>query len=134
MADFLKNLLAKWFSDDRRKLGRQTSPQLVAYYFTGAAPVGYPVRDISLTGLYLLTEERWRPGTVIMMTVQRMDDVYDESLRSISVHAKVVRWGEDGVGFSFAQGDARSPMQATDKKELARFVEDIRITENSSSY
>jgi hypothetical protein len=129
---FLKSLFEKWFSDDRRKLGRQPSPQLVAYYFTGAAPVGYPVRDISLTGLYLLTDERWRPGTVIMMTIQRMDEVEESADRSIALHAKVVRWGEDGVGFAFALSDSRSGNQLADKKVLHRFLETIKPGEDLS--
>lgn len=130
--DILKSLFGRWMSDDRRKLDRQPSPQLVAYYFTGAAPAGYPVRDISPTGLYLLTEERWRPGTVIMMTIQRMDEDVDAADRSVAVHAKVVRWGEDGVGFAFALLDSRSGNQLADRKALVRFLQTLKPDEDLS--
>jgi hypothetical protein len=73
----------------------------VAHYWDGAAPAAHTIRDISANGLYLLTEQRWYPGTLVMMTLQRKDSFDGEADRSITVQSKVVRSGADGVGLAF---------------------------------
>jgi hypothetical protein len=97
-------LLKQWwnglFSDDRRRTNRQQAPKLCVYYWTGASPKQHEVRDISPTGMYVVTDERWYPGTVVKMTLQRTDGT-GEKVEHISVESKAVRWGEDGVGLSF---------------------------------
>jgi len=65
-----------------------------------AAPQARNIKDISSTGLYLVTEERWYPGTLVLMTLQRTDLGDETSEKSISVHSRAVRWGNDGLGFS----------------------------------
>jgi len=91
---------AKFFSRDRRRAERKPSSEMAAYFWTGSAPVRHSVRDISETGMYLLTDERWHPGTVLMMTLQTPDES-DESKRIIAVQSRAVRAGEDGVGIAF---------------------------------
>ena len=76
-------------------------PGLAAYYWTGAAPSAHSIRDISSTGLYVVTEERWYPGTLILMTLQESDSGTQSMEQSISVHSRAVRWGNDGVGLQF---------------------------------
>lgn len=95
---FLKNLL----SQERRRAGRRVIAGLVAYYWDGGRPTAHNVRDISLTGLYMLTQDRWYPGTVLQLTLQETDKTIVPSDRWIIVHAKVVRQGSDGVGLVFA--------------------------------
>ena len=74
-------------------------PGLAAYYWTGAAPKAHSIRDISSTGLYVVTEERWYPGTLILMTLQEPKG--EESVEhSISVHSRAVRWGNDQASVS----------------------------------
>ena len=88
-------------SEDRRKKLRHTSLPLVAYFWDGAVPVAHPVRDASSTGLYLLTDHRWYLGTVVALTLQRTAADDDDPARAISVNARVVRTGDDGVGLEF---------------------------------
>jgi uncharacterized membrane protein (UPF0127 family) len=128
-----KSWLERWWSPDPRKAPRMDSPGLAAYYWTGAAPQARNIKDISNTGLYIVTEERWYPGTLVLMTLQRTD-LGEESLeRSISVHSRAVRWGNDGVGLQFilknspSMGPGKSPLvDAVDKKELDKFLEKLR--------
>lgn len=87
-------------TSDRRKAERMFSPGLIAYYWNGASPESYALRDISLNGFYLLTDERWRADTIIQMRLQRTDLDQSDREDSIPVMAKVVRWGVDGVGLS----------------------------------
>jgi hypothetical protein len=57
------------------------------------------VRDISPTGVYIVTDERWYPGTVVRVTLtDRHDPTAD---RTITVNATAVRFGNDGVGLEF---------------------------------
>ncbi len=92
---------------DPRKATRESLPGLIAYFFTGGTPVAHPVRDISATGMYIVTSERWYPGTVIRITLTDQHNPIAE--RSITVNAKAARWGSDGVGLEFLlEGNHRS--------------------------
>jgi len=128
-----KSWLERWWSPDPRKAPRMDSPGLAAYYWTGAAPQARNIKDISNTGLYVVTEERWYPGTLVLMTLQRTDIGEENLERSISVHSRAVRWGNDGVGLQFilknspVKGPGKSPLvDAVDKKELDKFLEKLR--------
>ena len=87
-------------SEERRAV-RLPSPGLVAYFFTGGAPRPHPIKDISVTGFYMCTNERWLPGTIVRVTLQMVDARPDGGRDSITVHSRVVRWGPDGGGFEF---------------------------------
>jgi hypothetical protein len=71
-------------------------PGLIAYFFTGGNPVAQEVRDISATGIYIVTNERWYPGTVVRVTLTDKD--HPTADRTLTVNAQAVRWGKDGVG------------------------------------
>lgn len=88
-------------SVDRRHAMRLPMPELIAYFFTGGAPQPHKLHDISVTGFYLQTEERWIPGTIIRMTLQRIGSRGDDPGDTLTVHSRVVRWGPDGGGFEF---------------------------------
>jgi hypothetical protein len=59
------------------------------------------IRNISSTGLYLLTEERWPLGELISLTLQRQGSPENCSEFQIPVQARVSQHGEDGIGLSF---------------------------------
>jgi hypothetical protein len=127
-------------SDERRQARRRKSLQLVAYYWDGAQPISHPVRDVSSTGFYLFTEHRWYLGTVLAVTLQRTEVGSDDPGRAISVNAKVVRSGSDGVGFEFllpeSERDIRSlpglPAPLIDKKHLRSFLDRINGPEETA--
>lgn len=93
-------------SSERRRSKRHPLPGLVAYYWTGGTPQAHKIGDISTTGFYLLTDERWVPETMIRMTLQRPSVKGENPEEAISVISKVVRWGPDGVGYEFVLTDA----------------------------
>jgi hypothetical protein len=84
---------------DLRKGERESIPGLVAYFFTGGAPIAHKVRDISATGLYVLTDERWYPNTALRITLS--DERDPDRQVSITLFARVARSGSDGVGMQF---------------------------------
>jgi len=107
----LRNWFERWWSPDPRKAPRMKEPGLAAYYWNGAAPAAHGVRDISTTGLYVVTEERWYPGTLVLMTLQRTDHGEEYAERSIAVQSRAVRWGPDGVGLQFVLSDQKDMRQ-----------------------
>lgn len=124
-----RNWLERWWSPDPRKAPRVEAHGLAAYYWNGAAPIAHGIRDISTSGLYVVTEERWYPGTLVLMTLQRTDCTEEVAERSISVQSRAVRWGPDGVGLQFVlTGDdvyrkGKTPtLDAAGRKELDHFL------------
>jgi hypothetical protein len=96
--------------------------------------MAHDIQNISSTGFYLVTTERWHPGTVVTMTLQRTDipDANASSEGYITVLSKVIRMGEDGVGFEFipqpeSSGQAESrTRESAGKKALGRFIERLK--------
>jgi hypothetical protein len=127
-----RSKLSEWLNpvrtpSDRRRSDRRYVPEMFAHYFTGGAPKPHQVADISLTGFYLLTEDRWMTGTMIQMTIQKPSRKGGK--QSITVLSRVVRRGSDGVGVEFVMPESIDshiqdiqPSQATDRAALARFL------------
>ncbi|MGA8731263.1 MAG: PilZ domain-containing protein [Terracidiphilus sp.] len=84
-----------------RRSERRPAPGLSAYYSIGPTPKQDQIRNISSTGVYLLTDERWPPGTVVSLTLQKTGPLEESSERRITLPAKAVRCDHDGVGLSF---------------------------------
>lgn len=122
----------QWLATDRRRALRHPVPGLVAYYWTGGAPQAYHVADISDTGIFLLTEERWFPGTMILMTLQMTDQGGNNEGNAIAVQTRVVRWDKNGVGLAFvpsragAQSDDSFSDNGASKKAIERFIKSVR--------
>ncbi|HEY7307214.1 MAG TPA: PilZ domain-containing protein [Bryobacteraceae bacterium] len=95
LLDFLKQP-----PSPKKRAARYLNPGITAYYWDGGAPVGQPVKDISMAGAYLYTAERWYIGTIVTLTLERASEA-DGPASTISVPSRVVRHGVDGVGVSF---------------------------------
>jgi hypothetical protein len=132
-----KSWFERIWSKDNRRAERKSSPPLIAHYWTGAAPAGQSIQDISATGLYLVTEQRWYQGTVVKIILQRTDPS-DESLDdSIAVMARVVRADSGGVGFQFVLEKSQSlrPGQSkldavADQKTLEEFLHRLQASKD----
>ena len=102
--------LEKFVTPDAGRAERRVVEQFAGYRWTGSALERDTVRDISATGVYLLTKERWRLGTTVWLTLQKEGSVELDPARRITTQAKVVRCADDGVGLSFinAKDDPKS--------------------------
>ena len=128
-----KSWFSRLFSVEHRRSQRKPASGLVAYYWEGAAPMAHEVRNISSTGFYLLTKERWHPGTVVTMTLQKTAVADSNPELYIAVQTKVIRLGEDGIGFVFVQlephgadpGDGPTS-RPVGKKALERFLDQLK--------
>jgi hypothetical protein len=128
-----RSWLERWWSPDPRKAPRDVAPGLAAYYWNGSVPKAHGIRDISSSGLYVVTEERWYPGTLVLMTLTRTDCGEEVEERSISVQSRAVRWGNDGVGLKFVLPDADDIKRGhnlltdgADKKTLDKFLHRLK--------
>ncbi len=128
--------LLKRESHDPRSAPRESLPELVAYFFTGGPPMPSTVRDMSTTGLYLVTHERWWKGTVVQMTLT--DRNRPTIGRSMALYAEAVRLGSDGVGFRFVLEEDRrrngrvielyAPTNGIDRMQVGRFMLHFKAT------
>jgi hypothetical protein len=92
--------------------------------------LAHRIRDISSTGLYLLTEQRWYPGTLVRLLLQRDGVAETDPDRSITVNAKVVRSGTDGVGLTLVLPDKQTSPKTksldptgADRPAFSRFLQ-----------
>ena len=127
------------FSNDRRKSKRHQALPVVAFYWDGAVPTPHSIRDIDVAGMFLVTEGRWYPNTLITMTLQRTAATESDPDRAIAVNARVVRSGADGVGFQFmlprVSGSRKLdgfPANEADEETLIRFLARLRADAGSS--
>jgi hypothetical protein len=101
-----------WLKDLKRELQRLGNPVhpraerraasgLGARFGADSASTPASIKDISATGIYLFTEKRLPTGELITLTLQEEGKPELSSELQFSVHARVVREGEDGVGLSF---------------------------------
>jgi hypothetical protein len=101
-----KNWIQRLGHPEKPRAERRIPSGLIAWQSNN--PTAHPsaIKNISSTGLYLLTEERWPVDQLIPLTIElkglpqtrapenRADD-------RIPVQARVARHGEDGVGLAF---------------------------------
>ncbi|SRR5579871_1076292 len=85
----------------RRRAPRICVPRLVGYCGAGGSSTPHEVRDISVLGFYMITNERWNPGTVIRVTLKALQSDGRGVQDSITVFSRVVHWARDGSGFEF---------------------------------
>jgi putative Tad-like protein involved in Flp pilus assembly len=97
--------------------------------------MAHEIQNISSTGFYLSTNERWQLGTIVTMTLQRTDieDAKNHPGGYITVPSKVIRLGTDGVGFEFIQqsdkasNDKNGPTRgSTGRKAMGKFIERLK--------
>jgi hypothetical protein len=112
----MKNWFEELMSRDHRRPQRYAAPRLVAYFWDGGTPTPHCVRDISGTGLFLLTTQRWYPGTLVTITLQGTEKDQTGVKSSITVQARVMRSAEDGIGLRFV-------VPKTEKgREIQRYI------------
>jgi hypothetical protein len=132
--DPLMKRFFRWLVPDQRVANRHAMPPLVAYLGQFQTSKEYKVGDISIAGFYMITEDRWIPGTGFPVTLERTDP--EGGGQTLTLHSTVVRCGEDGVGFTFVQqvaeegvdGDSRGAMRL-DLTKLAQFLKGLPLAD-----
>ncbi|MEP6961516.1 MAG: PilZ domain-containing protein [Acidobacteriota bacterium] len=89
------------------------SPPLVVRYWSGGESTAHTVCNISRSGLFIESPDRWGTGTVVTLHLREFDDSgRRQELSSTSMVAGVVRCENKGMGLTFL---------FTDKKEEKQF-------------
>lgn len=91
----------------RRDL-RFAADELDVVYCSEARQKRVRIKDISATGIYILTEDRWAPGTGLPLTVHKWRIQGETPQSSLRLKASVVRHGNDGVGLEFSNRDSNA--------------------------
>src|SRR5438067_2529386 len=107
------------FNSKLRHAVRCTNPGILAYYWEGGTPSGHPVKEISSTGAFITTSQRWYIGTILTLTLQS-DAAATPAADTLMISCRVARHEADGVGVSFLFTNAQ------DRKALEKFVRRIR--------
>src|SRR5205823_3523433 len=107
------------FNSKLRHAVRCTNPGILAYYWEGGTPSGHPIKEISSTGAFITTSQRWYIGTILTLTLQS-DAVATQATDTLTISCRVARHEDDGVGVSFLFTNAQ------DRKALEKFVRRIR--------
>ena len=139
--------VTSWFkglsSSNHRGAERRKSPLLVAHYWDGGVPMAHDIQNISSTGFYLVTTERWHPGTVVTMTDTRTDipDANASSEGYITVHVRRSFLGAVGVEFqvdqkpeSSGQAESRTRESARKRGPLPGFIEAAQVRPGPCNY
>jgi hypothetical protein len=133
----LMKRLIRWICPDQRVANRHTMPPLTAWLGMIRSSKEYKVADVSVAGFYMLTEERWIPGTSFPVTLERTDE--GGAGRSLTVQASVVRTGDDGVAFTFLQDATKDAGEgptgannSVDLTKLAQFLKGLPLDVNGS--
>ena len=114
--------LSRWLENsppDKRRAARLPDPSLLVYYWDGSVPEGRRIRDISSSGAYIVTPERWYVGTIVRLILQGYKTTPQPEggivpSRSTSIPSRVVRHGPDGIGveFMFSNPDEQKSLRA----------------------
>jgi len=121
----------RWLDEplsEKRRAPRKAEPSLLVYYWDGSVPEGRKIRDISRSGAYIVTPERWYVGTIIRLILQGYKTTTSPDggiipSRSTSIPSRVVRHGTDGIGVEFIFGNAE------ERKSLEEFLATIPRTD-----
>ena len=103
--------LAQWLlqPSSRDRSPRYVQPGFVAYYWGGSESLPHEIRDISASGAYVCTTERWYPGTLLQSTLSRNQGEHQTaSTEFIIITCEVVRHDGDGIGVRFISPDRKT--------------------------
>jgi TadE-like protein/PilZ domain len=113
------------FHSKFRHAVRCANPKILAYYWEGGVPSGHPIKEISSTGAFISTPQRWYIGTILTLTLQS-DAVATQAADTLLISCRVARHEADGVGVSFLFTNAQ------ERKALEKFVRRIRAHGNGN--
>ena len=128
--------MMRWLVPDQRVANRHAMPPLIAYLGMVRTSKDFKVADVSVAGFYMITEERWIIGTAFPVTLERTDEAGQG--RSLTLHARVVRSGEDGVGFTFLtsadeeQNSESASGTRVDLTRVAQFLKGLPLSQADS--
>jgi hypothetical protein len=118
---------------ERRSIIRLVAQGLVGYTDRDKTKP-HELRDVSPTGLYLRTEERWKTGDVISLVVRKKDAAEEDHGKRVRVDTRVVRCDEGGVGMVWLWPEGvefepwkRVHTKRSDETDADYFLRELRL-------
>jgi hypothetical protein len=96
-----KRMLQKLGVPDQPRAERGSATGLAAQYGLNSTFTSAAIKNISTSGIYLVTENRLRTNELITLILHEEGKPENSSELQFSVHARVARQGEEGIGLSF---------------------------------
>lgn len=97
--------LSSWLKNPSHESGRAAErrnvPGLIVYHITNSRQRQDEIGNISSTGVYVQTRERWFPGSLVSLTLQRLGPPERNPERRATLQARVVWRGDEGIGLEF---------------------------------
>lgn len=84
-----------------RRDERVAADGLDVTYSTESEQKNARVKDISPTGVYIFSNDRWTIGSTVPLTLKKWSVQEKNSEPSLRLYAQAVRHGKDGMGFKF---------------------------------
>jgi hypothetical protein len=97
----IRTFLTRMGIAERRREQRMDANGLTVSCSPGSDQKKVKIGNISPTGLYLVTEERWQIGTTIVLTLGEKSLVEDSSRSQVKLWTRCVRADQGGVGLAF---------------------------------
>jgi hypothetical protein len=116
----LERIKSLWRRGDRPPDGVPHS--LVAYYWDGAAPAPHEVREVSTQGAYIVTSEKWYPGTIMDLSLAYNTQTAGTTAApqlTLGVRSKIVAHGPDGVSVEFVY------VNRLERQKFVKFLETV---------
>jgi hypothetical protein len=132
----LKRAIKRFGELETPRAERRHAPGLGAQYGVESPNLPATIKDISTSGIYLFTEKRLNTGEVVTLVLRQEGDPESSAETQFSVHAQVVRQGEDGIGLSFVLPPGldvnlwgvlvRNIVTLTNREEIAEMFRTLR--------
>jgi hypothetical protein len=97
----LKQGLKRFGEQEKPRAERRAAHGLAARYGIKYPTDSAGIKDISSSGIYLFTEKRLHTGELATLVLREEGKTEQSEELQFSVHARVAREGEDGIGLSF---------------------------------
>ena len=119
---------------ENRLSARLVQQGIVAYHRPNDPSTVMQVRDVSSTGFYLRTKNRWQPGHVVTLRLERSGAREDEFQSRVNIQAVAVRCDAEGVGLKWVFPDGvkfepwdRLHTKRSDESDLQYFIRELRL-------
>ena len=106
-ANRIKHWLRTIGYPERDRPERRNPIGLVATHKDSSSKLGH-IKEISRTGFFLRTTERWPIGEIFSLSLQKEGARANESELKINIPVRVASHGEDGIGMAFVLPEGMS--------------------------
>lgn len=133
----LRRALQRFGEPEKPRAERWPATGLSALYGIDSASKPARIKDVSVSGIYLLTQERFVPNQTVTLSLSLDGVPEDNSELRISVQTRAAWQGEDGVGLEFVPPLGMNPdlcgallheiVTHTDRDEAAEVFRNFRL-------